>query len=576
MAQPISPWAVAVHQGLQMGSGSVPLLIIAPVGALPVECAKEIHREVGGGTFERVICTPDSVELCVQVFGPTQVSDVDFPTFDDETPIGAIHRAAGGTLFLDYIDRCNPSDADWLRPLLAGRPVTFGGNTVELDPSTRIIASVTTSWAEHIEYAVPEWLTALFGDRVVAIVPLGHRREDLLAAIDWFSWRADPDGQSVEYLWSNEAKELLAKRQWPGGYGELWRFVRTLLTSIGKGGVITLAVIEGNLAKYESPGMNPIDSHRRQECHNYAHGMHYMGRPIDAKELYNWVEQFSRVPSDRAFDPWLVGLRIIKEIANKYYYSSDQLRVLIRNAYSSLCVELAENGYIPRSTKLDFDVSAPDLRALLVNPLGPIKSAAGVLPHIAHLLGAGSYQQVATVDNVAARLAADERIQVVLFCDDFAGTGQQILSQLVRTLRNDKVLRGLCENRYRVGKPVILGVVLAVGFAGALTKIRTSAPSWLPVFVHAGERLEESDRAFSQTSKVFPEPELRAWAKTLVVDEVGASLSTRWPGGFGDLQALVVTAENAPNDTLPAVWMSGAVHGLPWKALFERVSSPSG
>ena len=195
---------------------------------------------------------------------------------------------------------------------------------------------------------------------------------------------------------------------------------------------------------------------------------------------------------------------------------------------------------------------------------------------MAHLLGAGVQQEVVPVEHVSGRLAEDENTRVILFCDDFAGTGQQILTQLFEALGSDGVLQDVCESRAQEGRPVALGVVLGVGFADALRKIQMSGPKWLPVFAHAGDRLEESDRAFSATSSVFPESGLRAWAKTLVVDQVGGSLSPYWPGGFGDLQALVVTAYNSPNDTLPVIWKSGLVQGIAWKALFERASTPSG
>ena len=199
-----------------------------------------------------------------------------------------------------------------------------------------------------------------------------------------------------------------------------------------------------------------------------------------------------------------------------------------------------------------------------------------MLPHIAHLLGAGNRQQVTSIGEVGQRLSRDEDIQLVLFCDDFTGTGQQIANQVVSTLTQDKVFREVCNHRNRRGMPIALAIIVAVGFDDGLSKIRSSGPGWFPpIFVHAGERLESCDKAFSDTSGIFPDPEVRTWAKGLIIDQIGASLSPRWPGGFGDLQALVVTSDNAPNDTLPAVCMSGAVQSIAWKALFARATSPS-
>ena len=573
--QVVSPWSVAAQQRAGIGNDSDPLLILGPVGSLPLECAKELHRTSGGGNFERVSCTPDSVVLRVQVVGPPVDIDTEFPLFEPERPNSAVYRAAGGTLFFDCIDRCNPVDGDWIRLLLARQPVSVNGNTVELDPNTRVVASITDTWMDGIERAVPQWLKAVFGRRVVTLDRLGSRSDDILEAMDWFSSQAVSEDQSVETLWSNEAKELLVHRQWPGGYEELRDVVRSVIAA-NTGELITLDSCKRVIARYELSGMRAVDNYRRQECYDYSNGLLYMGRPTRAIEIYRWAEQFTRVAGKRRFDPWVPGLKIVQEISNRYYYSSDQLRILIRNAYSSLCVELADRGYISNWSSAGSDGPLPDLQALLVNPLGPVKSSAGVLPHMAHLLGAGRQQEVVPVENVSNRLTEDENTQVVLFCDDFAGTGHQILTQIVRALANDKVFQGVCESRAVAGRPIALGVILGVGFADALTKIRMSGPKWLPVFVHAGERLEESDRAFSFSSSIFPDPELRAWAKALVVDEIGGSLVPRWPGGFGDTQALVVTADNSPNDTLPVIWCSGWVQGIEWKALFERASTPSG
>ena len=575
MREPATPWTAAVRLGTGPRNSSTELLIVGPVGTLPVQCAREIHRKTGGGNFERVTCTADSVALRTQVFGVTVGDDTEYSLFGQEPPNSALYRAAGGTLFLEGLDRCNPNDAGWMRLLVTRQSVTVDGNSAELDANINAIASITYDWTDRVEHAVPQWIRALFGEQVAVLEPLQNRSVDILQAMEWFSWEVAPDAESFGALWSDEAKTLLFGRQWAGGHEELRQVVRSLVAATS-GEMIGFNICQRILAGYESPGMKPIDNHRRQECYNFAQRLLYVGRQISANEIYQWVEQFSMVASNRRLDPWSAGLRIVRGISSKYYYSSDRVRVLIRTAYSSLCAELAEQGYLPSRFLADADALLPGLQALLVNPLGPIKSAASVLPHMAHLVGAGHLQEVVSIKDVASRLTEDERIQVILFCDDFAGTGQQITKQIVDALASDRQLRSVCEGRTRAGRPVAIGVVLGIGFADALRRIQMSGPRWLPVFAHAGERLDESDMAFSSCSTIFPEPELRSWAKALVVDQVGACLSPSWPGGFGDLQSLVVTADNAPNDTLPAIWRSGSVQGMPWKALFERASSPSG
>ena len=300
-----------------------------------------------------------------------------------------------------------------------------------------------------------------------------------------------------------------------------------------------------------------------------------MGRSVHGREVFEWVGQFAKVPSDRRTDPWDIGLRIVRDIAHRYYYSAERIRALIRDAYLSLCIELADKGYIADWSPTSDDGHLPGLQAVLVNPLGPLKSSSGLLPFMSHLLGSGRDQGVVlSIDEVTRYLTGNSMTKLILFCDDFSGTGQQIRTRLVHRLSINEELQEICERRIREGNPVILGVVLGVAFEVALNSIRGCTPAWLPTIAHAGVQLKEYDKAFSDSSVVFPEPELRERAKSLVIDQIGKGLFPSNPGGFGNSQALVVTSDNVPNNTLPAICIPGSVQGVQWHALFERASTP--
>jgi len=495
----------------------------------------------------------------------------EFDALDSTLPPGAITRSVGGTLFLDFLDRCHPEDIDWLRDLCSRRRVTLDGYTTELDPSTRIIASVTVEWMDKFEPQVPQWLMALSESRIVVMEPLGNRSEDIPSAAEWFAY--DVEGLSSFPPLTNDALKVLCNRGWPGDLEELRKVVRSL-AAIAGGATVTREVLEEVLAGQESRGMNAVDGNRRQQCHTYSRGIYYMGRQISARDVYQWISQFSKVSRDTEIDPWMVGLTIAKAISTRYYYSADSLRALVRKAYLSLCAELATSGYTKKWEPSESSESSPSLQAILVNPLGPLKSASGFMPHIAHLLGHGNKQIWASVDDIACQLERSNETRLIIFCDDFSGTGQQISTQLVREFASNKELQRICEKRINDGKPVALGVILGIGFDVAVDRIVQSGPGWLPVIVHIGDRLDDSDRAFSDNSSVFPENRLRDNGSSLVVDLVGKQLYSSWPGGWGNSQALVVTADNVPNNTLPAVCMSGTVEGIPWESLFERVSTP--
>lgn len=576
MTKSPSPWIETAQNALRLsGGGFCPLLIVGSPGSLQIECAREIHDSVGGGSFEHVICSSDSVELRTQLFGPVPDPFIDeFSTLGSEHPEGAVLRAAGGTLFLEYVDRCRPVDAPWITQLLSRQLITINGYSVSLDPSTRVVASITTDWMDRVEHELPQWLKLLLDDRVLLLKSLHSRPGDVSLAIDWLLQRAS-ETQGKEVILSSAAKELLIDNQWPGNYEELSHVIHLVVSNAVERELITVQACERVLAVSERLGMGAKDRNRWQECRNCVSGLTYFGHPLHASEVYRWAAQFSKVSRDRRFDPWLPGLRIAKEISHRYFYSTDRLRELTRNAFWALCVELAERKLIADWSPTKANGSLPRLHNVLINPLSPIQSASGYMPHIAHLSGVGSRQVVSPISEIADCLARNSGIQMIMFCDDFTGTGRQIVSNIIEVLAGDEFLRKMCEDRRREGNPIAFGVILGVGFSDALHKIRSSGPDWLPILAHAGEQLGDQDRAFSDCSRIFPEPGLRAWAKDLVVNQVGRHLVPRWPGGYGESQALVVTADNVPNNSLPAIYSSGLVRGMEWKALFERAFTSS-
>ncbi len=575
MTQPLSPWFETAQKAFRLGGGYDPLFIIGSPGNLQLECAREIHEYVGSGSFEHVICSSDSVELRTQLFGPAPDPYYDqFSGAGPELPAGAINRATGGTLLLESVDRCRPVDADWIAELLNRRQVTTETYSASLDPSTRVIVSITTDWIDRLEHELPQWLTTLFNDRVLLLKPLGSRPDDIFIAVEWFFWRA-LETRSDNVFLAREAKDLLIRHQWPGNYEELDQVVKLVVSKATTGEAITADSCEEVLDIFERAGMGAVDRNRLQECRNYASELTYMGQSLSAHDIYQWAAQFSKVSHDRRFDPWLPSLKIAKEIAHRYFYSIGRLRELTRNAYRSLCVDLADKDYITGWSPTNAGDSLPELHAILINPLSPTQSASGYVPHIAHLLGVGFDQEVSSIGEVADCLAENRSTRVIMFCDDFTGTGQQVVSKIIEVLATDEFLRELCVDRRKKGYPIAFGVVLGVGFDDALLRIRTSGPDWLPIIAHAGEQLGARDKAFSDSSRIFPEPELRAWAKDLIVNRVGRHLIPRWPGGYGDSQALVVTEDNVPNNSLPAIYSSGSVLGVEWRALFERASTPS-
>ena len=226
---PISPWHEVVEKGSRLGSGDPPLLLLGSLGSLLVDCAKEIHHDASGGIFEHARCTNNSVELRTRLLGPTTWPFSEFDLFNSELPQGAVQRAEGGTLFLEYIDYCHPDDLNWLQDLLLGRRVSKDGYFIELDSSTRVIASITTAWVDGILDTIPQWLGASFEDHMLVLEPLRHRPEDVPGTVAWFFQR-ETQNQANETILTREAGELLSRHNWPGDLRELARVVRQVIS----------------------------------------------------------------------------------------------------------------------------------------------------------------------------------------------------------------------------------------------------------------------------------------------------------------------------------------------------------
>lgn len=569
---PQSPWFDVVEEGVRLGSGDTPLLLIGSLGSLLVDCAKEIHSDAGGGPFEHVRGTHNSIVLKTQLLGPSNWPYSEFDMLDSELPPGAVHRAAGGTLFIEQIDHCGTDVSSWLWDLLSRRRISIDGFSFELDSSTRVIASIATEWIDGHLDSVPQWLRASFEGHILVLKPLRNRPEDIPGIVAWF-FEKENQSQLAETTLTREAEELLSTRDWLGDLRELSRVVNQSI-SLGSGEAVTPEICKMVFEIYQSAGMTSADIYRKTMCADYAQGLSYMGRGVHGQEVFEWVGQFPKVQGSRRTEPWDIGLRIVREISQKYYYSAERIRKLTRQAYVSLCRQLADGDHITGWSPASDNDSLPSLQAVLVNPLSPLKSSSGLLPHMAHLIGSGRDQAVVPPAKVADYVSDNTMTKLVIFCDDFAGTGQQIRDKLVQVLSISEELRETCEKRIREGNPIILGVLLGAAFEQALDSIRRSGPEWLPIMAHAGVELEVCDKAFSDSSDVFPEPELRGLAKSLVVDQIGKGLSPSAPSGFGDLQALVVTSDNVPNNTLPVIWRSGQVQGVWWRALFDRASTP--
>ncbi|HUP60778.1 MAG TPA: NACHT domain-containing protein [Thermoanaerobaculia bacterium] len=142
----------------------------------------------------------------------------------------------------------------------------------------------------------------------------------------------------------------------------------------------------------------------------------------------------------------------------------------------------------------------------------------------------------------------------VIFFDDIIGTG----SQASRFFREN--LRGV---------RVPLFYVALFGFDDGVAHVRRET-SFTNVIV--GVQLSDEERAFTPTTRVFPDVNERERIRALA-SRYGQVLYPRHPLGYDDSQALLVFPHTTPNNTLPLIWAGPENEkepGVVWNPVWRR------
>lgn len=145
-------------------------------------------------------------------------------------------------------------------------------------------------------------------------------------------------------------------------------------------------------------------------------------------------------------------------------------------------------------------------------------------------------------------------VDSIVFVDDIIGSGEQAQRFL------DLHLRGVTATKYYCS---------LVAFRRGLETLRARSGF---KFVFAAKVLEESERAFSADSRMFPEDATRLRVMAMAY-RYGQALYPKGPLGYDDGQAMIVFPHNTPNNTLPIIWASTRNEktlGVPWSPLWER------
>lgn len=266
----------------------------------------------------------------------------------------------------------------------------------------------------------------------------------------------------------------------------------------------------------------------------------YKGKSISEGKVQTWLEQFENNINKRL---------IFCILQNIKFYSNDNIRTKMKEAHG-----IIERGLIHQIVKGKHKRSD-----ILVSYLDcPGKSGS----HYAKLYvdeNSIYYRNIIERNKLCEVIKSKHSFKALVFIDDFIGTGDSA-SGYFRGLFKD------CEATLKNTSLKIFFIVVS-GFQKAQSKVINECKrKGLNVEVHICDPLDESARAFSDKSKIFPKEQERLDAKN-ICQKYGSTLVKKYPLGYGDCQATVVFEDSCPNNTLPILWAKSK----DWMPLFPRL-----
>ncbi len=266
----------------------------------------------------------------------------------------------------------------------------------------------------------------------------------------------------------------------------------------------------------------------------------YLGQRISEEQVRRWLEQFGDFGDQRLM------FEILRHVR---FYTADNIRAKMRDAHGIVVRGLIHR--IEREKRKRSDV--------LISYLDSFgKSGA----YYAKLYADENDIYVANIIEPAKLVtaaAARPDTQVIVFIDDFIGTGSQACENFRKlNAKHGDFLRNLDVRMYFVS---------ISGFATAQKNvIKVLEELDLPISVHLCDPLDESAKCFSEESKVFSSPADRLKAKE-IVDRYSLRLGSSFPQDYGQRQGAVVFENSCPNTTLPILWSES----INWVPIFKRL-----
>ena len=225
-----------------------PVLLEGETGAGKTLFARRLHSMRRGDErpFKHIILANLSASLAsAELFGHVQGAYTDART----SRAGLIASAAGGTVFLDEIDKAPAEVLARLLHVIDCREFTPVGadRTVRIDVD--FVAASNRPLRSLVEAGMfPADLLARFGHFVVVVPPLRERRADIEELVAWYLRRLGPRVQrNAPPTISRELLALLREAPWPNNLRELESALALMLAEAAGSDELTARHITGAL-----------------------------------------------------------------------------------------------------------------------------------------------------------------------------------------------------------------------------------------------------------------------------------------------------------------------------------------
>jgi hypothetical protein len=274
----------------------------------------------------------------------------------------------------------------------------------------------------------------------------------------------------------------------------------------------------------------------------------YCGHQKDAAEIRQWLRQFD---DDNRIE---VAFLLLKRLSERGFINEgSRSRALhkITEMIQSRRQEIGARTWRVVRGRLD------NLCITYVD--SEIKSGAVAARDLQKIMRPGKCGAPADIASWMRSHVEDDCIVIVV--DDFAGTGRTLaggLASFKAQIDKEVWQRYVAEGR--------IAAYIMFAFPDAIKRIGSSSPG---VEAIGANVLGDDVRALDTEAAIFADESERRFAED-VLTQIGRELTPQAPLGFGDMGALVVFHNAAPNNTLPIFWSNGRVNERPWKPLFPR------